>query len=412
MPTLAALLLCVTCAQETEPMNTLPDAEVLLAKYDALRVPKGGGEPPRFVRMEATIATDVVEKQETGDVLEVYDGMDRAKITVSHGTVGTSTMGMQGAMSWSTDAALGVTIREGDEGASVRRLFRIARRALWREIYRGAETVAAAEVEDTPCFQLRMVAEGEAHDTWYLDANGHLLRADLSLPNPTGGQLEMEFYYSDFREVDGVTYPFRRAQKVGEFELVYDFLSIAHPETMAPEDLAPGKEILAAWKDPSKRKQTAPSGAGTYEIRTAEVQTVVSVRISIPENEISKHLGIMFGEVMTYLSKEGIVPTGPPFSRTHSNEDGQLDFEAGIPVREAVPGEGRVKSSELPGGKLVSTWHVGPYDSLGQTHDRFVQWLSDEQHELRGGLWAVYWTDPGLEPNPAEWKTEILAPIR
>ena len=30
--------------------------------------------------------------------------------------------------------------------------------------------------------------------------------------------------------------------------------------------------------------------------------------------------------------------------------------------------------------------------------------------ETTGPLWEIYWTDPGIEPDPKKWRTQILVP--
>ena len=44
-------------------------------------------------------------------------------------------------------------------------------------------------------------------------------------------------------------------------------------------------------------------------------------------------------------------------------------MECGFPVRVAVDGEGQIKKSKLPGGKVVTTMHIGPYDTLAETYE-------------------------------------------
>jgi len=114
---------------------------------------------------------------------------------------------------------------------------------------------------------------------------------------------------------------------------------------------------------------------------------------------------------MGYLTKHGIVPAEAPFSRDHEQKDGFLDLEAGIPVREAIRDYDRVKASTLPGGRAASTWHVGPYHELMDTHNRQESWMKEQGLKSGGGIWEVYWTDPGLEPNAEKGRTEILWPI-
>jgi hypothetical protein len=55
--------------------------------------------------------------------------------------------------------------------------------------------------------------------------------------------------------------------------------------------------------------------------------------------------------------------------------------------------------------------HVGPYHELSDTHEALIEWLADRGLVAAGGPWEVYWTDPGLERDPAKWRTEIFHPV-
>jgi len=105
--------------------------------------------------------------------------------------------------------------------------------------------------------------------------------------------------------------------------------------------------------------------------------------------------------------------TGPPFSRYHviDVERGQIDLEAGIPVKAPIEASGRVKPSQLPAGRTAMTWHTGSYHELQKSYDRLGAWMKQEGLAARGGFWEIYWTDPGLEPDPSTWRTQLLWPV-
>ena len=86
-------------------------------------------------------------------------------------------------------------------------------------------------------------------------------------------------------------------------------------------------------------------------------------------------------------------------------------MEAGIPVKAAITGRGRIQAGELPAGKVVSAWHLGPYHKLQESYGKLEAWLKEHKHSSRGGAWEIYWTDPGLEPDQRKWCTQILWPI-
>jgi effector-binding domain-containing protein len=151
-----------------------------------------------------------------------------------------------------------------------------------------------------------------------------------------------------------------------------------------------------------------------YEVELKEIdpQPMVSIRTSCKVAEIGAVLAEILPEVYYYLNKRGIPPAGPPFTRYHSFDGATCEVEAGMPVAEAQPGEGRIAAGELPGGTVACTVHVGPYEELPSAHDAVDEWLKENGKKSRGPQWESYLTDPGEEPDPSKRKTELLWPVR
>jgi hypothetical protein len=40
-----------------------------------------------------------------------------------------------------------------------------------------------------------------------------------------------------------------------------------------------------------------------------------------------------------------------------------------------------------------------------------MAYLDEHGLERRGAPWEEYWTDPGMEPDPAKWRTKLVWPI-
>jgi effector-binding domain-containing protein len=72
-----------------------------------------------------------------------------------------------------------------------------------------------------------------------------------------------------------------------------------------------------------------------------------------------------FPALFGWLGSRGLAPSGPPFIRTTEIDRGgqPLELEVGVPVAEAVSGEGEVESDTLPAGRYLTLLHVGPYRS-------------------------------------------------
>ncbi|HMO11186.1 MAG TPA: GyrI-like domain-containing protein [Actinotalea sp.] len=65
----------------------------------------------------------------------------------------------------------------------------------------------------------------------------------------------------------------------------------------------------------------------------------------------------------------------------------------------------------LPGGRAVQAVHVGPFDTLEQTYEALLAWLSEQGLTPSGQMWESYLSDPAVEPDPAAWRTLIVWPV-
>ncbi|MCH7549086.1 MAG: GyrI-like domain-containing protein [Candidatus Krumholzibacteriota bacterium] len=148
------------------------------------------------------------------------------------------------------------------------------------------------------------------------------------------------------------------------------------------------------------------------EVRDVEPQAMVSIRTECHAAEIGATLQEILPEVWSYLQRAGVKPAGPPFTRYHGYVDNRADIEGGMPVAEALPGEGRITAGELPGGSVVTTIHMGPYEKLPEAHDALHVRMREQNKEAAGPQWEFYLTDPGLEPDPYKRKTELVWPIK
>jgi hypothetical protein len=69
-------------------------------------------------------------------------------------------------------------------------------------------------------------------DKFYFDTlSGLPFRMDAVRPGPAG-QVSMEVYLDDWRDVDGVKLPFRITQSLSGLSLVFEFLEIKHAVTL------------------------------------------------------------------------------------------------------------------------------------------------------------------------------------
>jgi effector-binding domain-containing protein len=115
-------------------------------------------------------------------------------------------------------------------------------------------------------------------------------------------------------------------------------------------------------------------------------------------------------DVTEYLRRRRIHPAGPPFARYAILGD-VVAVEAGFPVSEPVPGEGRALPSRLPGGRAVVT-QVGPHNGREDAYHALRHWLFRHGRTPAGARWEIYHADPPDEPDPTRWRADVIVPYR
>lgn len=151
-----------------------------------------------------------------------------------------------------------------------------------------------------------------------------------------------------------------------------------------------------------------------YEVQTKDVpeQPVLMVRKQTTMDGVGDAMGAAFGELMAYMGRAGIIPTGPPMCVYAEGFDQEQGGEMWVcmPVAPGASGEGSVEASVLPGGKMATTVHKGPYDTIGQAYGALVGWVQEQGYRPAGPMRDVYLTDPDQVP-PEEYLTEIQWPV-
>lgn len=405
----SALIAAVLVASALED-SPAPDARKILTALEARAGDAAARAAVKTFRGAGTVTAAGMSG--AGSFTEVHVAPDQVRFDTSWKGFGGSSQGVAAAFAWSTDPVLGVTIAENEERGAFARTFATARRAPWTALYSDARVAGRSVVGDRACYQVELTPAAGAAETWHVDCEtSDLLRLDTVLPNPGGGKLPMSWLYSDYRDVSGVRVAYVRTQLAGQYQLVYTYEDIALNAAVAEADVAPPAEATAAYGNPAARGIRMPDRGGECAIEELAPRQALTIRATVKTSEISKNLAIMLPEVGAYVHQAGAETVGPPFSRYHAITPETIDLEAGIMVKERVEGSGRVQASELPGGRAAVTWHVGPYHELMKTHAILEAWIKEQQLAPRAPVWEVYWTDPGIEQNPAKWKTQILWPV-
>ena len=136
---------------------------------------------------------------------------------------------------------------------------------------------------------------------------------------------------------------------------------------------------------------------------------------SFPEaTAISEAMGDAFFEILNFIDRHGLEEAGAPLSITRTFSGSELVFDAAIPVRnigdDPPAAENGVNLGATYEGSVIRVRHVGPYYTLGRTHDKIVAYLAAMRLTRNGDAWEVYVSDP-TRTAESELLTYIYYPV-
>lgn len=410
------MILCAAVPAQSEPGS---EVEAMVAKLDAVR--GTSARPPEVLLLEGTIEITFADVPVAGTMLkgkfrELLAADGRSRHEGDYGEMGTMQRGVADGVVWEIDPTTGARVLEGDGAAAVRRYFALLRGASPRELYRSMARAGTSRLDGREHVALRMTPAAGKADTWHVDPEtGLVRRIDITLPAPEGIQfvwgmepeVEIQLGLGDWKRVGGVLRPHRRELKMGAATFTFTCTRIDDGGKLDPARFVPPDAVLEAQSRP-----TAPApGKDGYQVDQRGVQLVASVRLKCNPDAIMATLTVVFPEIMQHLNATGARMTGAPFTRYHAFGETEIDLEAGFPVAEAIAEKGRVKNSKLPAGRTLTAWHIGPYEKLGAAHKALQAYAAAQKLAARGGAWEVYWSDPGMVPDPAKWRTQLFLPV-
>jgi effector-binding domain-containing protein len=154
------------------------------------------------------------------------------------------------------------------------------------------------------------------------------------------------------------------------------------------------------------------------QLEERAAQPYVGILAEVTMQDFGPAIPRLHGEVFGWLARQGVAPAGPPLIRYYVTDmERGLHVEMGMPVGQPVTGDARIHAGALPAGRYVTTIYRGDYAGLVDATAALLAWAQAHgivwQTAQVGGqeVWAgrveLYHTDPGEEPDPAKWETEL-----
>jgi effector-binding domain-containing protein len=125
----------------------------------------------------------------------------------------------------------------------------------------------------------------------------------------------------------------------------------------------------------------------------------------------------LYGEIMTWLKKQDLAPSGGPFIRYHViNMEEKMDIEMCWPVAQPLSGNERIRPGVLPAGRYASLIYTGIMNGL-EGNGVLIRWGIEkglkwdswpvENGEAFASRFELERTDPADEPDMAKWEIEV-----
>lgn len=151
----------------------------------------------------------------------------------------------------------------------------------------------------------------------------------------------------------------------------------------------------------------------SYDVQLVTVPSrhLAVVRFQARAAEVAEKIGGAFGAVEAYLSANSIQITGPAVAH-FVQLDGGFSVSAGFAVTGAIEGNGQVVAMELPQTEVVTTTHMGGYDTLPQAYEAMRTYARAQGREMdeAAPMWEEYWSEPSTPP--ADTRTDVFWPLK
>lgn len=203
---IAILNIVLTCAGPLSAAEKGPDVDAILHKF----VQSLGGRDA-WSKIESRQVTAEMETMGAqGEWTSTSKAPNLSFSRVKHPRIGVFDSGFDGVTAW-TKSQDRVGLKKGSELERTKREADFFQELHLKTLYPGlafvgtevikGESANILESKDSQIGKLRF---------YFGDSTGLLLRRENSFVNPDGKQMSSETSYSDYRELDGIRYPFRQ----------------------------------------------------------------------------------------------------------------------------------------------------------------------------------------------------------
>jgi len=151
---------------------------------------------------------------------------------------------------------------------------------------------------------------------------------------------------------------------------------------------------------------------GRPEVRRSPRRTVLGLRERTSIADLAAFFARAIPAVRRELDRHGLTAAGPPVAVYRDERGHQFQVTVGFPVWRVplvVPG-GPLVVEDLPGCRVVTAEHVGPYETLGGTYAALSEWFTGHKLVPPWMMWEEYLAGPGAAAETA-YHTRVVYPL-
>ncbi len=238
----------------------LPTAKAVFDKY----VEATGGAAA-YGKLTSRVSKGTMEVSPMGmkGTLTISQGAPNKFLMASDiAGVGSSQQGFDGSTVWSIDPTTGGRIVDGAERASFvnRSQFNLELDML--KVYPKSEVLGSEVVEGQDCWKVKVGPETGDPMTYLYSKSSGLLLVTRGSQESQMGKIEFVTTMSDYREVDGIKFPFKMVTKPSGFPatIIMTIDSAQHNTKIDDKTFAPPQEVLDLKPGAEDAKPAAPEG--------------------------------------------------------------------------------------------------------------------------------------------------------
>lgn len=147
------------------------------------------------------------------------------------------------------------------------------------------------------------------------------------------------------------------------------------------------------------------------QVREVPAQHVLVKKTTCTHKQIGPAFGVAIRSVEECFKTSGAKMIGAPIAVYLHWRDSDCDMAVGCKVEGKITLSNGCEWLDVPAGPHAFASHVGPYDTLHETHAAIRNWCASNGAAISGPCWETYPIDPALEPDAAKWQTDVYYPV-